>query len=436
MSVYDDASSEQAVQTLLRSAGRAQRRKQPRRAEVLKNDQKKFEEKFEALNSDESHFRNRNDICTPMGCVREMVNAIPKSFWRRKSIEVLDPCAGNGNFHAYIRNFVPLGNLTFNEINSARIANIRRLFEDKVQVTKKDFLNYDDQKQYDLIVSNPPYAMFKNGKRVSKNHNLSRLFIEKALRLTKPNGLMLFIVPNNWMSLSDRNVLPEMLSQYQFLHLNIHGAKRWFPHVGSTFTWFLLKKTANKNPFKIENNYIFRNTVKATLPRGTDYIPLHYTNMIREIFSKTIDTSGNKQGIETTSDLHRYTKNHLLSEHPSKDHPYKVIHTPTTVVWSERPHKYQNGWKVFLSLTNTYQIFVDNCGMTQSVAFIRCKSKEEALQRKQELDNPVFRFLNDMTRYGNFNNIRILQRFPRLKDVNLTQQEQMLIQGYWNSYGQ
>ena len=122
-------------------------------AEVLKNDQKKFEEKFEALNSDESHFCNRNDICTPMGCVREMVDAIPKSFWRRKCVEVLDPCAGNGNFHAYIRNFVPLENLTFNEINPARIANIRRLFGDKVQVTKKDFLNYDDQKQYDLIVS-------------------------------------------------------------------------------------------------------------------------------------------------------------------------------------------------------------------------------------------------------------------------------------------
>ena len=47
------------------------------------------------------------------------------------------------------------------------------------------------------------------------------------------------------MSLSDRNVLPAALSRYQFLHLNIHGAKRYFQKIGSSFTWFLLQKKPN-----------------------------------------------------------------------------------------------------------------------------------------------------------------------------------------------
>ena len=53
-------------------------------------------------------------------------------------------------------------------------------------------------------------------KEASKNHNLSRDFIKKALRITKKNGYILFIVPNNWMSFSDRNKLPQELTKYQF----------------------------------------------------------------------------------------------------------------------------------------------------------------------------------------------------------------------------
>ena len=57
---------------------------------------------------------------------------------------------------------------------------------------------------------------------------------------------------------------------------------------------------------------------------------------------------------------------------------YKLIHTPKQTVWSSRPHKYQDGFKVFISTTSYYGTFVDNCGMTQSIAFIMCKNETEA----------------------------------------------------------
>ena len=58
---------------------------------------------YDRLGKDGSHFINSNDICTPLGCVKEMVDVIPRGFWNRKDIRVLDPCCGNGNFHAYLK---------------------------------------------------------------------------------------------------------------------------------------------------------------------------------------------------------------------------------------------------------------------------------------------------------------------------------------------
>lgn len=393
-----------------------------------------FESHFDRMNGDERHHQNRNDICTPMGCVREMVGTIPSSFWRRDGLRILDPCAGNGNFHAHIRGFAPMSSLFFNEINEHRISNIKSMFGREAKISKRDFLLYDENNPFDLIVSNPPYAKFdKDGNRTSKNHNLARAFIKKAFRLTKPGGMILFIVPNNWMSYADRNPLPGLLSRHQFLHLNIHGAKSWFPKVGSSFTWFLVKKVRNSRPFTVENHYLWKETAKASLRPGVKYIPLFFNDIVDGIFAKTVDAEVEKQGILTSSDLHRYTKSNLIRERPSNTFCHKLIHTPTKTVWSKRPHKHQRGWKVFLSLTDRYGTFVDNCGMTQSVGYIRCNSKTEALERKKELDHPLFRFLNDLTRYGNFNNVRILQNLPRLHEVALSPMEKDFINLHWRN---
>ena len=50
--------------------------------------------------------------------------------------------------------------------------------------------------------------------------------------------------------------------------------------------------------------------------------------------------------------------------------------------------------------------------MTQSIVFIICKSKEHAEQYKLMLEHPLYVFINNICRWGNFNNIRILQSFP------------------------
>mgnify|MGYP003157897258 FL=1 len=104
-----------------------------------------------------------------------------------------------------------------------------------------DFFNMPDTPEYDLIIANPPYAKFTaNGTRAAKNHTLSREFLQKAVKMVKDNGYLVFILPDNWMSYADRNNLPSLLSQYKILTLNIGEAKKWFPGVGSSFTYFVI----------------------------------------------------------------------------------------------------------------------------------------------------------------------------------------------------
>ena len=263
---------------------------------------------------------------------------------------------------------------------------------------------------------------------------MSRDFIRKALSITKKGGYILFICPNNWMSFSDRNDLPRLLSQHQFLHLNISEVKKWFPKIGSSFTWFLLKKSPNENPFTVKNSYVLKDSQEVTLDRNANFIPLYYSNTVRNIFNKTVNSNGLKYAIQTSSDLHRYTKQALLSEQKDDKHPYKLVHTPKQVVWSRRPHKYQETWKVFISLTDRYRCFVDQCGSTQSVAFVQCKSEKGAYKVKADLESEVFLFLNNVTRYGNFNNVRVLQHFPLLDAIDLTTDEYEFVKRFNDSF--
>ena len=368
------------------------------------------------LNKDSSTFTSSNDEPTPIGCVEEMLEPIPEEFWKKTNLKILDPCCGNGNFHLVIanilRNHKNTGQLHFNDINLKRIENVKAVFRD-ITITTNDFLKEEFDKNYDLIVGNPPYALImEDGKRASKNHSVSTLFIKKSLDCLKENGYLVYIIPDNWMSLADRNILCDLLTKYEFIKLSIHKAKKWFPKVGSSFTWFVLQKKQATNPFIVEYIHKKINYSSIVNPQVRSYIPLFYSKITQSIFLKTIDSDLPKYIVKTSSDLHKYTKKLCISDTQDETFKYKLIHTPKQTVWANRPHKFQNGWKVFISTTDKYCTFVDNCGMTQSIAFIQVDSETEGKKICSQLISPLYQFLNNACRYGNFNNIRILQKLP------------------------
>ena len=390
---------------------------------------------FNKLNFDKTHFTSSNDICTDINCIEEMHSKIPIEVWNRKNLKILDPCGGNGNFHLvnlnYIKKYNNFNNeyimnniLFYNDLNNKRINNYKKIFQTK-NISNQNFLEFTSIDKYDIVNANPPYASIiydeekKEYKRSSKNHNLINKFLDKSLNLLKPNGYLVFIIPNNWMSFSDRNKLIKTLTKYQFIHLDIGSAKKkYFKGVGSSFTWFVLKKTPYYQNIQISGeyrNYIYNCSVESQI---RNFIPLIYNNTIKSILNKTIDYNNEKFGIETTSFLHHYTKKENIKNEKDSVFKYKLIHTKKQTVYSNIKHKYQDGYKVFITLTDNYDVFIDNCGMTQSIAFIRCETLKEAEKIQKILTHDLYKFLNNICRFGNFNNIRILQNFPKINDYN------------------
>jgi len=407
---------------------------------------KKYYDSF--LNLDKSTYKNSNDEPTPIGCIEEMLGRIPNEVWKNPNVEILDPCCGNGNFHLYAwKRFVEAGmsnesivknNLFFNDINEARLENVKSIYGKNINFTATDFLNYPTDKKYDVIYANPPFAKFtEDNKRSSKNHTLVRDFLMKSLELLKDNGYLIYIVPDNWMSLADRNLVIKELTKYQFLHLDIHGAKKWFPKIGSSFTWLVLQKTPASESYTVSSRYKKSTWNGYANSQQRNYIPLVWNETIQSIFSKTIDKDNQKFNVQTSSDLHKYTKRDLINAEKTATHTHKLIHTPKQTVWAKRPHKFQDGYKCFISTTDKYSTFVSNCGMTQSIAFIRCKDEAEANKVSEILGHELYVFLNNLCRWGNFNNIRILQKFPVPSNENdvygsfgITEQEIKLIKNF------
>lgn len=381
------------------------------------------------LNLDKSLFKTTNDEPTPIACVVEMLEKMPEYRFADPDAKWLDPCCGNGNFHLviYFRllkyhtpHHILTNMLFFNDTNGDRLDIVRRVFRADVfqlNITQHDFLSQEYLSRFTYVVANPPYAkLMADGRRASKNHNLIGAFLAKALNVLAPGGVLLFITPDNWMSLADRNTIVGEITSKQIIHLDIHSAKKYFKKVGSSFTWYLVENTPSHRPFTVSGVWHKSTPYTSLITRTTvrDFIPLYFTDAVDSIFSKTVmNDSHMRFRVETSSDLHRYTKRNLIVDVEDADHPYPLVHTPSTTVFASRPHKYQDGFKVFISTTSYYSTRVEcGVGMTQSIAFIRCDCENTALATKSVLDHPLYVFLNNVCRWGNFNNVRILQRFP------------------------
>ena len=378
---------------------------------------------FDALNDEDYHKTSRDDICTPMDCVKTMIDYLPDELWHRKRLKILDPCAGNGNFGAYASLKTNMDNIYFNELNPVRYANAKALLEPK-HIANCDAFNLNEEFaiQYDMVMANPPYSGGGN-----KNQSLSNEFIELAIEILKPKGYLCFITPNNWMTYNNNNpTLKKLLNLGSFLVID-NDAKKYFSGVGSSFTIIIWQKDKMDNKTFVKNNFLLKDTQKdVVIPQNLHFIPLYISQISIDLASKLIQEDNN--GFNYRCDLHNFTKKELLSDFQDEVFKYPTIHTARKTRYAKIKQDIFDKYVIIIPLSTYYVPYiVKGFNTTQSVGYFAFDTKTEAEKHLKTITKDYYKVLIHLTRYGNFNNIMVLKHLRFNDEILLTDKEKAAV---------
>jgi adenine-specific DNA-methyltransferase len=175
---------------------------------------------------------------TPEWVVDIMVNLIDSTISTgTKHIRVLEPACGVAQFLRGIkRNNYTLfekASLIGVEINESIIKYLNTSFKsDKIKVTHADYLLWQTDRRFDVIIGNPPYGIpspsdhytIKTDKTTKEKYkalyqtwygkyNVYGAFVEKSIKLLLPGGQLIFIIPATFMILDEFKKLRAFLSK-------------------------------------------------------------------------------------------------------------------------------------------------------------------------------------------------------------------------------
>lgn len=380
-------------------------------------------EYYDHLNEDISHKKTNDDICTPMECVKTMIDYIPNELWQRKNVRILDPCCGNGNFGAYCMFKTDVDNIWFNEINPIRYTNCKKKLNPKhINLGDAFTLHGDFDGTWDLIMANPPYSGGGN-----KNRSLSNKFIEYSIDILNDDGYLCFITPNNWMTYNnDNTTLKKLLQKGSFVVID-NDAKKYFKGIGSSFTIIIWQKGVYNNKTKVINNYLIKDIQEdVVIPNNLNFIPLYISQLILDIIEKCIQKQLNS--FRYRCDLHNFTKKDLLKDEQDSIFKYETIHTPRKTRYACIKQDIYDKWVIIIPLSTYYTPYIKhNVNTTQSVGYFAFDTERQAQNYLKVINKDCFRLVIHLTRYGNFNNIMVLKHLNFDTNTTFNDKEQVEI---------
>ncbi len=397
--------------------------KQPSFFEYGGKESRLFEEMkkyYDRLNADKEHSESTDDVCTPLECVKTMIEYLPAELWERKRLAVLDPCAGNGNFGAYCTLKTKSSNIWYNELNPTRCAICKEILN-PVHLNNEDAFRMTGSfaRKYDLVMGNPPYSGGGN-----KNRSISNAFIELGIDLLKERGYLCFVTPNNFMTFNNNNTtLKKLLAEGSFLVID-NDAKKFFPGIGSSFTIFVWQKGVFGNVTKVFNNFLIKDEQEVVIPPTIPFIPLYLSQNILRLVEKLILPQENKRFFYRC-DLHNFTQKDKLRDVKDEEFQYPTVHTARKLRYANEKQDIFDKWLVIVPLSTYYVPYVvHHHNTTQSVGYIAFESKKKAEEYAKRITLPWFKLLVHVTRYGNFNNIMVLRHLNYDGELAFTAEEE------------
>ena len=153
---------------------------------------------------DKQEKKKQGIFFTPPETIDKMIKML--STYMKEIKTVLEPSCGSGEFITRLQKMKRL-TITGIEYNKTIFDSIKFLENKHTYLYHENYLTYDSNSLYDLIIGNPPYFVVKKTE-VDKQFlpyfegrpNIFILFIIKSLQLLKENGILSFILPKSFLN--------------------------------------------------------------------------------------------------------------------------------------------------------------------------------------------------------------------------------------------
>ena len=175
---------------------------------------------FSKLSHDLTQTLHKNDkksqgiYFTPPESIQMILRLLKKHKNTKQIKTILEPSYGSGEFITAIQNMMNKRNysITGVEYNQTIYEKTKELSSKKISLCCDDFMNFSSERNYDLIVGNPPYFVMKK-KEVPEDYysyfegrpNIFILFIIKCCKLLCEEGILCFVLPKSFINCSYYN---------------------------------------------------------------------------------------------------------------------------------------------------------------------------------------------------------------------------------------
>ena len=217
---------------------------------------------------------------TPQSIIQKNLDILNDYFENIKNI--LEPSCGTGEYISVINDLYPDISVTGIEYNKQIYDSIK---DDFPNILNQDFINFEIEQKYDLIIGNPPFYVIKKKDYIFDDSyreyftgraNIFILFIIKSLKLLNENGILSFILPYNFLNcLYYDKTRGYIFKNFQILNIQLIKEKKYIDTQQPTMIFILQKKsTIDNSAFKVNTN---RFTILST-PENTKTLNELYQN--------------------------------------------------------------------------------------------------------------------------------------------------------------
>ena len=408
-----------------------------------------------------SAVKSRGEVFTTKELVQIILSCISDKMFYDNTRTFYVPGCGTGMFIIEVVKKIMSFGYTFEEASSRvfgcdiRVKFINRLKRRGYNVILKDFLNGEINMKFDCIVENPPYQVDGN-----PQVKLWPKFLEKSLKLLKPNGILVPVSPVVWLKRPDGQKWKNLVNTFQ-------GKNISYIKIDDTSSWFKEEKTCiivlENRPKKSKT--IVEST-SGNINMEIDYVgqALFFNEeekMAHSIIDKMIQIKDKNGlgGFEWFEDIQHNDKKETLIENGTLSRTKESDeYVPLWYTASQKFYTHQknvnSGYRVLVNLSGHYYSennpdkyikVVSNEGCTSGMRSILANSEVEAKNIKKILILKLFRFFNNYQKTSGFNTAMFklpkldyrkdwsdkkLYSYFKLSGLELTKSEINLIENY------